>query len=155
VAGTAGGNAPIRLVTAFRNYFILAEAALMFGVTGDPNVYYQNGIKAAMKAAGLADADITAYFAANPTVVTLSGTNADKRLQIITQKYIASVGNAIESYNDYRRTGLPALPKPLTTAGDDPNVLPKRLPYVSSEGGANPNQPNPRPLTNVKMWWGL
>lgn len=154
VAGAAG-EAPVRLLTAFRNYFILAESALMFGTTGDANTYYQNGIEAAMKSAGISDVDITAYFTANPTVVTLTGTTADKRLQILTQKYIASVGNAIESYNDYRRTGLPTLIKPLVTQGDDPNVFPKRFPYVSSEGDANPNQPNPRPLTNVKVWWGL
>src|SRR6185369_7069896 len=141
LGATRSGEAPIRLISAFRNYFILAEAALRFGTTGDPNTYYQNGIKAAMKSVGLTDTEITAYFAANPTVVTLAGTNADKLLQIITQKYIASVGNAIESYNDYKRTGLPALIKPIIIAGDDPTVLPKRFPYVSSEGDANPNQP--------------
>ncbi|MEO8403859.1 MAG: SusD/RagB family nutrient-binding outer membrane lipoprotein [Chitinophagaceae bacterium] len=154
VTGTAG-NAPVRLLTAFRNYFILAEAALMFGTTGDANTYYQNGIKAAMKSVGLTDAEITAYFTANPTIVTLTGTTADKRLQILVQKYVSSVGNAIESYNDYRRTGLPVLIKPLVTQGDDPNTFPKRFPYTSNEGDANPNQPSPRPLTNVKVWWGL
>lgn len=154
VVGT-GGNAPIRLITSFRNFFILAESALLFGTTGDANTYYQNGIKASMTSAGLSTADINAYFAANPTIVTLTGTTADKRQQIILQKYIASVGNAIEAYNDYRRTGYPPLQKPLVTAGDDPNTLPKRLPYSLTEGNANPNQPSPRPLTNQKVWWAL
>jgi hypothetical protein len=154
VAGT-GGDAPVHLVTSFQSAFILAEAALMFGTTGDPNAYYQLGIRRAMKTAGIADADVNAYFTANPTIVTLTGTTADKRKQIITQKYIASVGNAIESYNDYRRTGFPVLAQPLVTAGDDPNTLPKRYPYTTTEGNANPNQPNPRPKTNVKVWWGL
>ena len=151
----AAGEAPLRLITSFRNFFILAESALVFGTPGDPNTYYQNGIKAAMKSAGLSDADITAYFTANPTIVTLSGTTEDKRKQIITQKYIASVGNAIEAYNDYRRTGYPSLARPLVTAGDDPNTFPKRYPYTNSEGNSNPNQPNPRPKTNVKVWWAL
>jgi hypothetical protein len=36
LGATRRGEAPVRLITAFRNYFILAEAALRFGVTGDP-----------------------------------------------------------------------------------------------------------------------
>jgi hypothetical protein len=155
LGATRRGEAPVRLITAFRNYFILAEAALRFGVTGDANTYYQNGIRAAMKSAGLTDAEITAYFTANPTIVTLTGTTTEKLQQIIIQKYIASVGNAIESYNDYRRTGYPVLPMPLTTAGDDPNVFPQRFPYTTGEGTTNPNQPNPRPKTTVKVWWAL
>lgn len=152
---TLSGEAPIRLITAFRNYFILAEAALVYGTTGDPNTYYQNGIRASMISTGISTADINAYFAANPTIVNLSGTTQQKLQQIITQKYIASVGNAIESYNDYRRTGYPVLTPPLQTAGDDPNTFPRRFPYTTDEGTANPNQPNPRPKTNVKVWWAL
>jgi len=149
------GEAPLRLITAFRNYFILAEAALRFGVTGNANTYYQNGIRASMTSMGMSTAEIDAYFAANPTIVTLSGTDQQKLNQIITQKYIASIGNAIESYNDYRRTGYPVLAKPMQTFGDDPNTFPNRLPYTISEGSANPNQPNPRPLTSTKVWWAL
>ena len=128
---------------------------MRFGTTGDANTYYQNGIKASMKSVGMTDAEITTYFTANPTVVALSGTTDNKLSQIITQKYIASVGNAIESYNDYRRTGYPVLTQPLTTAGDDPTTLPTRYSYPTSEGASNPNQPNPRPKTNVKVWWAL
>jgi hypothetical protein len=155
LGATRSGEAPIRLISAFRNHFILAEAALRFGTTGDPNVYYQNGIRASMRSTGLTDAEINAYFTANPTIVTLSGTATQKLQQIITQKYIASVGSAIESYNDYRRTGYPVLTPPLTTAGDDPNVFPQRYPYTTQEGTSNPNQPNPRPKTTVKLWWAL
>ena len=154
VAGT-GGEAPVRLITSFQVQFILAEAALRFGTAGDPNTYYQSGIKASMRAAGLTETQITAYFVANPALVTLSGTTTNKLSQIILQKYISQIGNAYESYNDYRRTGYPVLTAPATTEGDDPNTMPKRLPYTTSEGNSNPNQPNPRPLTNVKVWWAL
>ncbi len=152
---TRSGEGAIRLITAFRNNFILAEAVLRFGVAGDANTYYQNGIKASMKSTGMTDTEITNYFATNPDVVTLSGTDAHKLEQIILQKYIASVGNALESYNDFRRTGLPVLPAPLTTGGDDPNTFPQRFPYTNNEGSSNPNQPNPRPKTNEKVWWAL
>jgi hypothetical protein len=156
IVGPSGlGEAPIRLMTAFRNFFILAESALRFGTTGDPNAYYQMGITASMKSVGLTDAQITAYFTANPTIVNLSGTPTQKLQQIITQKYIASVGNAVESYNDYRRTGYPVLQRPLQTFGDDPNTFPQRFAYTNNEATANPNQPNPRPKTSVKVWWAL
>lgn len=150
-----GGEAPVRMITNFQRAFILAESALIFGTAGDPNALYQEGIRASMKKTGLADADIDAYFTNNPTVVTLSGTTEEKRKQIITQKYIAWVGNGIEAYNDFRRTGYPPLPLSLNAVGDDPNTIPKRFPYVDTERQRNPNQPNPRPRTNEKVWWGL
>lgn len=155
VGATRTGDGPVRLVTAFRNFFILAEAALRFGVSGNANDYYQNGIRASMRSTGMTDAEITTYFSTNPNVVTLAGTDTEKLQQIIVQKYIASVGNAYESYNDYRRTGYPVLPNPLQTFGDNPSVFPYRFPYTISEGSANPNQPNPRPRTSEKVWWGL
>lgn len=153
LGATRSGEAPIRLGTAFRNYLILAEAAVRFGVSGDANAYYQNGIRASMLSTGMTTAEINTYFTNNPSIVTLTGTNDQKLQQIIVQKYIASVGNGIESYNDYRRTGYPFLPAPATTFGDDPNVFPQRFPYTTQEGAANPNQPNPRPRTSEKIWW--
>lgn len=153
VVGT-GGEAPVRLITNFQRAFILAEAALTLGTPGDANALYQEGIRASMRKTLISDTDITHYFNTNPTVVTLSGTVQEKLKQIITQKYIAWVGNGIEAYNDYRRTGYPQLALSLNAVGDDPNVLPKRLTYVISEAERNPNQPNPRPRTNEKVWWG-
>lgn len=147
------GNAPIRLLTNFQVNFILAEAALILGTPGDANAYYQAGIKASMTKVGLATTDITAYFTANPTVVTLSGTTEDMRKQIITQKYIAWIGNGIEAFDDYRRTGYPVLALPNNPGGDDPTVIPTRLPYTNGELSTNPNAPNPRPLVDVKLWW--
>jgi len=147
------GNAPIRLLTNFQVNFILAEAALILGTTGDANAYYQAGIKASMAKVGIAASDITAYFTANPTIVTLSGATEDMRKQIITQKYIAWTGNGIEVFDDYRRTGYPVLALPNNPGGDDPTVIPTRLPYTNGELSTNPNAPNPRPLVDVKLWW--
>ncbi len=153
--GTTGGDGPVRLLTNFQVQFILAEAALILGTAGDPNTYYQAGIRASMTKVGMTTAEIDKYFTENPSVVTLSGTTAQKKAQIVTQKYIAWVGNAIESYNDWRRTGLPVLTLPLNTTGDNPTVIPQRLPYTPQELTRNPNAPTPRPLTDVKVWWAL
>ncbi|HEV7332299.1 MAG TPA: SusD/RagB family nutrient-binding outer membrane lipoprotein [Flavisolibacter sp.] len=154
VVGTSG-EAPVRLITNFQRAFILAESALLFGTAGDPNALYQEGIKASMRKTGMTEAEINTYFNDNPDVVNLSGTDEEKRKQIITQKYIAWVGNGVEAYNDFRRTGYPPLELALNVTGDDPNTLPKRYPYVDTERQRNPNQPNPRPRTNEKVWWGL
>jgi hypothetical protein len=144
-AGKAGGDSSIKLLTNFQVNFILAEAALTLGTTGDPNAYYQAGIRASMTKVGMDTASINKYFTTNPVVVTLTGTNAQKLQQIITQKYIAWIGNGIEAYNDYRRTGYPQLPLPNNPSGDNPNVIPTRLPYTNQELSRNPNPPHPRP----------
>jgi hypothetical protein len=149
----ASGEAPIRLLTNFQVQFILAEAVLILGTPGDPNVYYQAGIRASMQKAGMTTAEIDNYFTTNPAVVTLSGTTDEKRQQVLLQKYIAWVGNAIETYNDWRRTGYPPLPLPQNPVGDNPNATPVRLPYTPNELTRNPNAPNPRPKTDVKFWW--
>jgi hypothetical protein len=149
----ANGEAPVRLLTNFQTQFILAESALVLGTTGDANAYYQAGIKASMGKAGMTVAEIDKYFTDNPSIVTLSGTTDQKRAQVLTQKYIAWVGNAIEAYNDWRRTGIPTLTLPQNTTGDNPNIIPNRMPYVANELTRNPNAPNPRIKTDVKVWW--
>ncbi|HET9823946.1 MAG TPA: SusD/RagB family nutrient-binding outer membrane lipoprotein [Chitinophagaceae bacterium] len=147
------GEAPIRILTNFQVQFILAEAALVLGTPGDANAYYQAGITASMQKVGMTAAEIADYFASNPSVVTLSGTIDDQLKQIITQKYIAWIGNGIEAYDDYRRTGYPVLTLVNNAAGDNPNVIPTRLPYTPAELAANPNAPKPRPKTDVKLWF--
>ena len=104
---------------------------------------------------GIPLTDITTYFLDNPNVVNLMGTDDEKMKQIITQKYMAWIGNGIEAFNDYRRTGYPTLALPLNPAGDNPTVVPTRLPYAPGELARNPNAPKPRPKTDVKLWWAL
>jgi hypothetical protein len=153
VATGVGGGASIRILTNFQVQFILAESALILGTPGVANTYYQAGITASMQKVGMTAAEIADYFATNPTVVTLSGTVEEQRKQIITQKYIAWIGNGIEAFNDYRRTGYPVLALVNNPLGDNPNVIPTRLPYTPAELAANPNAPKPRPKTDVKLWF--
>lgn len=151
--GKNGGDSSIKLLTFAQVNFILAESALILGTPGDPNTYYQAGITANMQKIGMTATEINTYFTTNPTVVTLAGTTEQKRQQIITQKYIAWIGNGIEAFNDYRRTGYPVLALPNNPAGDNAAVIPTRLPYTNTELSTNPNAPNPRPKTDVKLWW--
>ncbi len=150
--GTSG-EAPIRILTNAQVQFILAESALILGTSGVANTYYQAGITASMQKVGMTATEIGTYFTTNPTIVTLSGTIEQQRQQIITQKYMSWIGNGIEAYNDYRRTGYPVLALVNNAAGDNPNVIPTRLPYPQTELSSNPNAPNPRPKTDVKLWF--
>jgi hypothetical protein len=155
-----GGEAPARLLTNAQRLFILAESALNLpgfnptGVTGTAQSFYQAGIRASMVKAGIADAAVTTYFSANPTVANLSTSPAAALEQIITQKWIASVGNGFEPYNDLRRTGFPTLAPVLNASGDD-NKLPQRFIYPLSEVNANSGAAGQRTdiRTSEKVWW--
>jgi hypothetical protein len=151
------GEAPIVLLTNFQRAFIMAEAALTDPTIGNAQTLYQEGIRQSMLKAGVSAATVTAYFAANPSVVSLSTAAADREKsinKIITQKWIAWVGNGYEPYNDYRRTGYPRLQVVTPNASpDDVNSIPARFPYPSSELSANTSQAPAFVKTNVKVWW--
>lgn len=151
------GEAPARLLSNAQRLFILAESVLVLpGITvsGTAQSLYQDGIKASMTKAGITDAAVTAYFLANPTVAKLSTTKATALEQIITQKWIASVGNGFEPYNDYRRTGYPVLGAALNASGDD-GKLPQRFIYPLSELNSNAGAENQNAglTTSDKVWW--
>ncbi|WP_421829216.1 SusD/RagB family nutrient-binding outer membrane lipoprotein [Larkinella sp.] len=153
VTGTSG-EGPVRLLTNFQRAFILAESALILGTPGNPQTLYTEGITASMKLAGVADADIAAYLAANPAVATLTGTKEQQLEQIITQKWIAWTGNGLESWNDWRRTGYPRLTASQNAVGID-GTRPVRAAYITQEIERNPAFPNPGPQSNVKVWWDV
>lgn len=138
-AGNSGaGIAPIML-TAFVD-FMLAEAALTIGTTGDPKELMLRGIRkhmAFVRAFALGSAEmgtVTAFF---PTaewndlvdeyIDHVSGeydaAPANRKMNIIAHEYwLALYGNGIEAYNLYRRTGQPDNMQPglLATSGDFP-----------------------------------
>lgn len=153
------GEAPARLLTNVQRLFILAESALTlpgFAVTGRRTAqeYYQDAIRASMVKAGITSKAVDDYFTANPDVAILRGNLEQKRNQIITEKWISWVGNGIEPYNDYRRTGYPRLAPVLNPSGDD-GTLPKRfvlpLSELTANAGAENQDANVR--TNVPVWW--
>jgi len=154
-----GGRGPIRLLTNAQRCFILAEAALTIPGVNLPagqtaQSLYEDGIRASMQLAGMTATDITTYFDDNLGIVTLSGSIENQLEQIITQKYIASTGNSVETWHDWRRTGYPVMPENLNAAGID-GTRPVRLLYLSAEIATNPNFPNPAIQSNVKVWWDV
>lgn len=128
------GAAPQRMLTYAEYCFIRAEAALM-GAPGSAQTFFTDGITASMTEAGVAPAAITTYLTANGT---LTGTNAQRLQQIIEEKYIASFGVTVEPWNDWRRTGYPALSVPTNSITGS---IPRTLFYPQSEIDLNPNCP--------------
>lgn len=138
-AGNSGaGIAPIML-TAFVD-FMLAEAALTLGTTGDPKELMLSGIRKHMAfvrafAVGSAEmATVTAFF---PTAdwnelvdeyidyvsAEYDAAPANRKMNRIAHEYwLALWGNGIEAYNMYRRTGQPDNMQPglLATSGEFP-----------------------------------
>jgi hypothetical protein len=109
-------GAPKLLYTVAESNFLLAEAALRGWYSGaSASVLYQNAIEAAMRqwtviagsAGTISAAQISAYVNNNP--LNTGGSFDQQMGQIYTQFWVSIFPDALEVYNNYRRTGYPAL----------------------------------------------
>jgi hypothetical protein len=147
------GVGPVRLLTNAQRAFLMAEAKLILpgvNITQTAQALFQEGITAAMSEFGVPAGSITTYITNNGA---LTGTTAQQQEKIIIQKYIASTGNGLEAWNDYRRTGYPAFPEHLNAIGID-GKRPTRAVYINEEVQRNPNF-TPIIQPNVKVWWDV
>ncbi|MDR2275759.1 MAG: SusD/RagB family nutrient-binding outer membrane lipoprotein [Sphingobacterium sp.] len=75
------------------------------------------------------------------------------KTDILTEKWVALYNQGIEPYNDFRRTGIPALtPRPQSVGATLP-IIPKRYPFPQTTTLYNPNAKN-IPM-DVAVWWGM
>jgi hypothetical protein len=147
-AHTYNGTAPVRLLTYAEYNFIRAEAAV-YGAPGDATMFFQEGIKASMTAAGVPTAQIDAYILANGT---LPADEAGKIKAIIEEKYVANFGVSVEPWSDWRRTGYPALTVPSNAATP---ATPRSFFYPQSEIDLNPNAPRQKADMNERVFWDV
>jgi hypothetical protein len=141
-------------MTAWETSFLLAEATQRGIISGDAQLYYEEGVSMAFDywKTPLPEAYLNvdaAYgaFGANPLE------------QIITQKWIASIINGYEGWIEYRRTGFPALKT--ISASLNNNLIPVRMPYPAEEealnsvnyqqAAANTNDNS----INASVWWDI
>ncbi|MGE8293444.1 MAG: SusD/RagB family nutrient-binding outer membrane lipoprotein [Sphingobacterium sp.] len=132
-------NFPI--VTYYEAKFIEAEVKQRQG--GNAATVLNEAIKAnvAYVTDGAESADAIANYA--------TATKTD----ILTEKWVALYNQGIEPYNDYRRTGIPALtPRPQSVGATMP-IIPKRYPFPQTTTLYNPNVKN-IPM-DVAVWWGM
>ncbi len=157
-----GLDAPMFFQTYAEVEFMLAEANVRWGLAGDAETHYNNGVRAAMEMlamygdGGVIDsADIDAYLVANPY-------DAGNALEVINNQYWAATFlNEYESFSNWRRTGFPVL-TPVNYPGNVTNgTIPRRMSYSESEQVNNPAnyaeaiaRQGPDELT-TRVWWDV
>ncbi|RDY60862.1 SusD/RagB family nutrient-binding outer membrane lipoprotein [Flagellimonas nanhaiensis] len=157
-----GEDAPMFFQTYAEVEFMLAEANVRWGLAGDAETHYNNGVRAAMEmlaiygdAAIIDSGDIDDYLTANP----YDAVNAIE--QIATQYWIATFLNEYEAFSNWRRTGFPAL-VPVDYPGNVTNgTIPRRLTYSEGEKVNNTENYNaavsrqgPDEFT-TRVWWDV
>ncbi|WP_108424590.1 SusD/RagB family nutrient-binding outer membrane lipoprotein [Flagellimonas amoyensis] len=142
--------------------FMLAEANVRWGLAGDAETHYNNGVRAAMEmlemyggGGAIPSADIDDYLINNP----YDPGNALE--QINTQYWAATFLNEYEAFSNWRRTGFPVL-VPVNYPGNVTNgTIPRRLTYSESEQVNNPQNYNEAisrqgpDLLTTRVWWDV
>lgn len=154
---SAPGDGRFRMVTYVMRMFIECEAALTLNasVSDTPENLFKNALEAtfaelnSLDAPDISDETRDAYINSRMLLFNDAASNNEKLAIVMEDKWITSFGNGIEAFNDYRRTGYPVLPPPITASN---NVVSNRFPYPSDELSANSSAPA-QPLNNVKVFW--
>lgn len=158
--GTAGSGIEPMMMSSFVD-FMLAEAALMLGTTGDARTYLENGIRNSIEtvidfrpdlvdpAFEPADTEVDDYV--NEVLGNFDAASMDDQLNIIVNEYyIALYGNGVEMYNTYRRTGKPDNLQPLLREDTDRFLRSFLYPDVYVNQNINADQ---KPDVFQKVWW--
>jgi len=158
--------------------FMLSEAALYLGTTGNARTYFENGIRASMADVrtwavsgtyGIGGASPTEtatidtfYPAATYTTdvdnyVTLALAAYDAQVgndnimdYIAREHWIASFGSGVEAYNLYRRTGLPNGMQPTIVA--TPGAFPRTFWYPANFANLNGSVDQKADLSGKVFW---
>jgi hypothetical protein len=162
VAGLAyNGGAPVNILTFAEYNFIRAELALRYGAPGTAETFYQAGITASFRDAGLTPAETTAYLNSDADgdgvlVGTLAGTPDDQLRKLIEEKFIANFAVAGEPWSDWRRTGYPLLQLlPATLSPGNDGRVPRAMLYPQQEVDANPKlaAAQRQNLSDKRVFW--
>lgn len=147
------GDLDFNFMTAWETDFLLAEAGLKGFHDQSARDFYESGVSKSFD-----------YWLTELPPNHLSSSPAawdeDRALeQIITLKWIASIGNVYEGWAEWRRTGFPEL-KPVQ-ASLNGGLYPVRMPYPSDEQALNfENYQTAASATqdnsvNVPVWWDV
>ena len=140
--------------------FIRAEAAIKLGTTDNAASLLESGIrKSISKVVNFASGVETGAFATtgndidayvSEVLSNFQSVNDNGKLNIIMEEYyIAAFGNSLESYNGYRRTGLPSSLQ--TPVLDNSSPFPRTFPYPSNAVNSN-SSINQKPITTQVFW---
>jgi hypothetical protein len=200
-SSTSGtGAAPYRLITYADRLYLEAELINVGLATGDAKAVLDKALKESFKqvdyvvdlvkptqtvprlmgTGGTTPTTAVSDYITNVETKYDAGSTAKKLEIIMTEKWISSMGSAVDAYTDYRRTGYPILFDPNNTAmapggfvqppvngnprpdqTPQPAVqvqllrpYPNSLPWYTSELDVNSKAPNQKDLTNqYKVFW--
>lgn len=137
--------------------FMLAEAALTLGTTGDARTYFEDGIRNSMSYVGgfaglpIGAGDVDAYVGMALAQYDAAGSDTDRLEIVMKEQYIALWGNGVDAYNSYRRTGFPANLQPGVITANS-GVFYRSLTYPASYVNRNGNA-NQKPNNGVQVFW--
>jgi hypothetical protein len=192
-ANSGTGASPYRFITYADRLYLEAELINTGVITGDARAKLAQAIAESFKQV---DYVITTYVKPAQNVPALVGSAAvttytdnvmaeydaastEKKLEIImTQKWLSSVGSAVDQYTDIRRTGYPVVFDPSNPAmapggrvqppinGDPVNpgnqksvpvqlsrTFALALPWFQTELESNPNAPEQKNPSTYKVFW--
>jgi hypothetical protein len=139
-------------------HFVKAEAILALGAPGDARAELEAGMRASISkvlnfqpvpSAAIPSATVVNNYVDYVLAAYDAATAAQKLEIVIKEYYIASWGNGLEPYNNYRRTGYPSNFQP--TLNPSPGDFFSTALYPSDSVINNPNAPaNSR--TNKVFW---
>lgn len=139
-------TSPVSLMTYYDIKFMEAEAAVR-GIVNAENAQqlYEEAVSASFDYYGI---PVGNYLNAGEPAA-YDANNALE--QLMTQRYISLFGRGVEAYNEWRKSGIPALtPASNNTSGGQ---IPLRFPYVNAEVTNNPgNVPSVNVYNNPVAW---
>lgn len=160
---TGPGTVPQRLLTSFQTKYILAELAQAGLIGGSARTYLESAIADSFakvnQIAPMGNAPVISSTAITNYTNSILGVydGGGNELQVImTQKWIASFGYGIDSYNDYRRTGFPVLHDGNTdnlTVTSRTRSFPVSFPHELQDLITNPNAPKQRVIATDRVFW--
>ena len=119
------------ILSSHEAFFEQAEAAQRGWIVGDPKGLYQQAITESFMNVGLTAAQATTYYSQAVNDVGWDA-STNKIEAIITQKWASLNGfSPYESWSDYRRLGIPAVP--ISLSATNIKQVPIRLFYPQSE----------------------
>lgn len=120
--------------TSFESLFLQAEAVQRGVLAGDPKSAYETAVRESFRWLLVinAEQEATTYLS-RPFANWDGDSNTDKLKLILMQKYISMCGiNGLETWTDYRRTGIPNVPLSVSDSRGT-KVIPFRLVYPQEE----------------------
>lgn len=144
----AGAAAPLAILPYSELQFIKAEATFIKSGAAAAEPIYQQAIRDNMAKLGLdvTSTAVTDYLAARGT---LTAANALQR--IMEEKSIANF-LSIENFNDWRRTGFPAL-SIVAHPQAGITTIPRKYMYSQQEISTNPQPENTSAKITDRVWW--